>query len=199
MRERKNHGFIGGCHNSEIFAVLPVKGLLYWAPVHVFWYDIRILRILRVPSSLYLACYSCVLFGDNDCGTQRVQRMMTLKFVVLTLCAFLRTVCHGATTRFHGARIQQVYEWRGTLVSLNTRTWTLLGRYGIVGVLSSFDVDPIRYVFALAPSYKVNFYGEGRLRWFPYDFRSSFVLQVAAHEGVNQEGAFTGVEVSISY
>lgn len=42
------------------------------------------------------------------------------------------------------------------LVPLQKRIWTLIGGYGIMGVLFSFEVDPIRGSLALARGYKGN-------------------------------------------
>lgn len=46
-------------------------------------------------------------------------------------------------------RNQNLCEGRGTLVALNKRICTLLGKYGIVRVPSCFDVNPVRGLLAL--------------------------------------------------
>lgn len=89
--------------------------------------------------------------------------MGALEFVVLTLGAFLQTVHHGITTRYHRGRIQQECEERGTLVSLSKRTWTRRREYGTLCLLSCFDVDQIRGSLAPACSYEVNFNTEDGL------------------------------------
>lgn len=89
--------------------------------------------------------------------------MVVLEFVVLTLGAFLQTVRHGVTTRYHGGCIRKICEERSTLVPLNKRIFTLLGEYGIVRLLSCFDVDPVRGLLSLAGSYEVYFDVKGGL------------------------------------
>lgn len=137
-------GFFVGWHKFEFFAVPPAKRSLFYAAVPVFCNKIESLQLLCGPSPLCLAYYSGVVLGNKDCNTQRVQRVMALELVNLRLGLFLRTVLHGITTGYYGGCIQLVFDGRGTLVPLSKRIWTLLGEYGIVHVLSCFDVDPIR-------------------------------------------------------
>lgn len=81
----KDHGLFVGCIYIEIFSVLPAKCLLFHVPVPVFWNEIKSLRLLRVPSLLWVAYYSAVLFGNDDRSTQLVQRVVALDFVLLKL------------------------------------------------------------------------------------------------------------------
>lgn len=126
-------------------------------------------RLLYVLSPLYLAYYSCVQFANDDQNIQRAQRKMGPEFAFLTLGSFLQTFRHGITTRYHGDCIQQACEGRGTLVPLNKRIWTLLGVYGIVSVLSCFDMERTRGLLALARKYKVTFNVNDGLGWVPYE------------------------------
>lgn len=96
-----------------------------------------------------MAYLSVVLFGDDERNTELVLRMVVLKIVVLTFGAILRTVRHGIATRYHAVRILPACEWRGTLVPLNKHIWTLVRKYGIVHVLSFFDMHPIGGLLAL--------------------------------------------------
>lgn len=79
------------------------------------------MRLLCAPSPLCLAYCCGLLFGDDDCNAQRGRLMVSLKFVVLTFGAFLRTVGNGATMQYHKECIQQACEERGTLFQLNKR------------------------------------------------------------------------------
>lgn len=85
----KDKGFFAGPHNLGFFAVPSAKRLLFCAPLPVFWNEINCLRPLLV---LYLSClayYSGTRLGDNDCNTRRVQQMVALDDVILTLGEFL--------------------------------------------------------------------------------------------------------------
>lgn len=150
------HRFFVGWHSLESFAVSPAKPSLFYALVPVFWIENESLWLLRVPSPLCLAYYRGEVFAGDDRNEQRVQRMEALELVVSTLGAFIRTVCHGVITRYQGGRLQQACEGRRTIGTLKKHIWTLVGEYGIVRVLSFFDVDPIRGLPALAQSYTVN-------------------------------------------
>lgn len=46
-----------------------------------------------------LAYHGGVLFDDDDRNMQRVQQMVTLRFVLYQLGAFFQTVCHGISTQ----------------------------------------------------------------------------------------------------
>lgn len=72
----------------------------------VFRNKIESLRLLRMSSPSCLAYYSGVMFCDDDQNTHRVQRIVALEFVVLTLDAFLQTGRHGDTTWYDGRRIK---------------------------------------------------------------------------------------------
>lgn len=90
-----------------------------------------------LPSSAY---YSGALFGDIGHNTLRVQRMVALDFVVLTLGSFLQTVHHGVGMRYYRGRIQKACEGGGTLVALNKRIWTSLGGIWDCAYAKLFDV-----------------------------------------------------------
>lgn len=75
---------------------------------------------------------------------------MASGLAVLTQVAFLQIVRHDITTPYNGGRIQQAREGRGNLVPLNKHIWTLFEAYGIIGVLSYFDVDPTQKFLALS-------------------------------------------------
>lgn len=115
MRQRtKDHGFFVECHNFELFAVPPAKRLRFYAPLRVFLNEIKNCPLLCVSSSLQSENYSNVLFGDDDCNrnTHRIQRTVTLEFVILTLNASFWTGCPAIITRHHGRCLQQEREDR---------------------------------------------------------------------------------------
>lgn len=89
-----------------------------------FWNEVESLWLSGLPSPTCLAKYSNVLFGDDDCNTQRVQRFAPFEFNVLTMDPFLQTICHDITAQYHGGRIQQKCEERGMVAPLNKCTWT---------------------------------------------------------------------------
>lgn len=115
---------------------------------------------------------------------KHVQRMVTLEFVVLTLGAFLQPDFHGITTQYHQGCKRHVCEKRGTMVLLNERILSLLGKYGNARILSCIDVLPIGGLFALVCSYKFNFDTEDGVRWFPYSFSDRVVSRAPTFEGV---------------
>lgn len=100
--------------------------------------------------SAFWGYYSRVLSGVNNRDAQRAQRMVPIAFVILMLGLFLRIVCHGITARCIKGCILHTCERKGTIASLNRRIRTSLGEYDIVRVLSSFFVDLVPGLFALA-------------------------------------------------
>lgn len=84
-------------------------------------------------------------------------------------------------------------------VLLNKRIWILLGEYGVVRVLSCFDMDSIRSLIALAKCYKVNFDAKGGMWCFLYSCRDSFVSRVLAYDGIDRGSAFNQVEIRVRY
>lgn len=70
-QRRKDHMFLVRWHNPAFYVVPPAKRLIFYVPVFVFGIKTECLRLLCVPSPLCLTYYSGVLFGDNDCNTER--------------------------------------------------------------------------------------------------------------------------------
>lgn len=58
----------------------------------MLWNEIEGSKLLRVPYPTCLANYSGVIAGDDDSSAQRVRRIASLKFVVLTFGPFFETV-----------------------------------------------------------------------------------------------------------
>lgn len=55
VSQRANyHGLFVGWHNIKFFAVLPAKRLSYYAPVSVFWNEIKSSKLLCVRSLPWL-------------------------------------------------------------------------------------------------------------------------------------------------
>lgn len=154
---------------------------------------------MRVPSPPCLVYYSGVLFGDDDHISQRAQRMVTLEFIALTMSEFLQIVRHCVTTQYNGGRVFQACAGRETLVPLNKRICTILSEYGIVRVLSCFDVGLMRGFIVMARGFNINFDTKVSLGRFLYNFDDSVVSRVPTYESVNCESSFTHAEVDVRY
>lgn len=92
-------------------------------------------------------------------------------------------------------------EGRSKLVRLNKCILELLGDYGIVRVLSCFDVDQTWGLLALVCSYKVNFAREGRVGLFSYNVDDRTVSRVKSTRLWERKsrGSLLQVEVRVSY
>lgn len=116
--------------------------------------------------------------------------MVTMEFVVFALGAILSTISYGTTTQCLRYCSQQAREGRGTLVQMTILIWTIFGGYSSVRELSCLDMDPIRGLFALARSYKINFDTKDIAVWMVYNFKNIIVSQVPPTECVIRESTF---------
>lgn len=92
---RNGYGCFVGWHNLLFFVVPPAMSLLFYGSLSVFWNEIESLWLLHMMWTSSLVYYNGMMFGDDDHNTSRVQRIVALEFVVLTLGSYHQTVFHG--------------------------------------------------------------------------------------------------------
>lgn len=103
-----------GSHNIQLFAVPPTKLRLVYAAALAISHDLESLHWFFGATKLCSSYFLGLLTRDNTSLTSRVRRLAMLQCVVLTIGAFVQTVCFVVVSRFCSARIR-------FLDSLNTR------------------------------------------------------------------------------